>query len=99
MRSVKEIIQRMVSSPERAALLSPSRRRQCIDHVRQTLNVSECRVCRTMGQHRSTQRKVPCGLPDVARLTEDITALAGEFGRYALPGRRLRSNLPRGAIA
>jgi putative transposase len=27
-------------------------------------------------------RKVPCGLPDEARLTEDITALAEEFGRY-----------------
>ncbi|UTH50272.1 IS3 family transposase (plasmid) [Loktanella salsilacus] len=63
-------------------LLSPSRRRQCIDHVRQTLSVSERRVCRTLGQHRSTQRKVPCGLPDEARLTEDITALAEEFGRY-----------------
>jgi hypothetical protein len=40
-----------------------------------------------LGQHRSTQRKVPCGLPDEARLTEDITALAEEFGRYALPCR------------
>ncbi len=35
-----------------------------------------------MGQHRSTQRKVPCGLPDEARLTEDIIAFAEEFGRY-----------------
>jgi hypothetical protein len=30
-------------------------------------------------------RKVPCGRPGEARLTEDITALAEEFGRYALP--------------
>ena len=52
-----------------------------------------------MGQYRPPQRKVPCGLPDEARLTEDITALAEEFGRDALPGRRLRSNLPRGDIA
>jgi len=50
--------------------------------VRQTLSVSERRVCRTLGQHRSTQRKVPCGLPDEARLTEDIIALSEEFGRY-----------------
>ncbi len=28
------------------------------------------------------------GLPHEARLTEDIIALAEEFGRYALPGRR-----------
>ena len=50
--------------------------------MRQTLSVSERRVCRTLGQHRSTQRKVPCGLPDEARLTEDIIALTREFGRY-----------------
>lgn len=50
--------------------------------MRQTLNVSERRVCRTLGQHRSTQRKVPCGLPDEERLTEDIIALTKEFGRY-----------------
>jgi transposase InsO family protein len=35
-----------------------------------------------LGQHRSTQRKVSCGLPDEARLTEDIIALSDEFGRY-----------------
>jgi hypothetical protein len=67
--------------------------------VRQALGVSERRACRILGQHHSTQRKVPCGLPDDERLTEDITALTEEFGRYALPGRRLRSNLPRGGIA
>ena len=50
--------------------------------MRQTLGVSERRACRTLGQHRSTQRKVPCGLPDEARLTEDIIALTEEFGRY-----------------
>lgn len=50
--------------------------------MRQTLCVSERQVCRTLGQHRSTQRKVPCGLPDEARLTEDIIALTEEFGRY-----------------
>ena len=50
--------------------------------MRQTLSVSERRVCRTLGQHRSTQRKVPRGLPDEERLTEDIIALTKEFGRY-----------------
>ena len=82
MRGVKETIQWMVSSPERAALLSPSRRRQCIDHMRQALGVSERRACRTLGQHRSTQRKVPCGLPDEEQLTDDIIELARESGRY-----------------
>lgn len=50
--------------------------------MRQTLSVSERRVCRILGQHRSTQRKVPCGLPDEERLTEDIIALTKDFGRY-----------------
>jgi len=59
--------------------------------VRQTLSVSERRVCRTLGQHRSTQRKVPRGLPDEERLTEDMIVLTKEFGRYALPGRLLQS--------
>ena len=50
--------------------------------MRQTLGVSERRACRTLGQHRSTQRKMPLGLPDEERLTEDIIALTREFGRY-----------------
>ncbi len=41
-----------------------------------------CGVCRTLGQYRSTQRKVPCGLPDEDRLTEDIIELVRQFGRY-----------------
>jgi len=50
--------------------------------VRQTLGLSERRACRTLGQHRSTQRKAPCGLPDETRLTEGIIALTEEVGRY-----------------
>jgi len=67
--------------------------------VRQTLSVYERRVYRTLGQYRQTQRKVSCSLPDEARLTEDIIARSEEFGRYALPGRRLHSNFPSGDIA
>jgi putative transposase len=50
--------------------------------VRQALGVSERRACRTLGQHRSTQRKVPCGAPDEERLTDDIIELARTYGRY-----------------
>lgn len=50
--------------------------------MRQTLWISERRACRTLGQHRSTQRKMPCGLADEERLTEDIIELAREFWRY-----------------
>ena len=44
--------------------------------------VSERRLCRVLGQHRSTQRKAPCGADDEAALTEDIIALARQYGRY-----------------
>src|SRR4051812_23559243 len=63
-------------------LLSPARRRRCIDQVKEVLEVSERRVCRVLGQHRSTQRKVPCGADDEQALTEDIVVLAGQYGRY-----------------
>ena len=35
-----------------------------------------------LGQHRSTQRKVPQGRDDEERLTADIVALASQYGRY-----------------
>ncbi|WP_447953423.1 IS3 family transposase [Sphingopyxis chilensis] len=63
-------------------LLSPARRRRCIDHIRTMMPVSERRVCRVLGQHRSTQRKAPRGADDEAALTEDIIALARQYGRY-----------------
>ena len=44
--------------------------------------MSERRACRTLGQHRSTQRKVPRGRVDEQRLTDDIIALADQYGRY-----------------
>ena len=50
--------------------------------MRQELGVSERRACRTLGQHRSTQRKVPQGRADEQRLTDDIIELADQYGRY-----------------
>ena len=50
--------------------------------MRQKLGVSERRACRTLGQHRSTQRKVPQGRADEDRLTDDIIELADQYGRY-----------------
>ncbi len=44
--------------------------------------MSERRACRTLGQHRSTQRKVPQGRTDEERLTNDIIELADKYGRY-----------------
>ena len=40
------------------------------------------RLAWVLGQHRSTQRKVPQGRADEERLTDDIIELAREYGRY-----------------
>ena len=50
--------------------------------MRQVTGVSERRACRTLGQHRSTQRKIPRGRDDEAALTADIVELARQYGRY-----------------
>lgn len=44
--------------------------------------LSERLACRVLGQHRSTQRKVPRGRVDDAALTADIVSLATQYGRY-----------------
>jgi HTH-like domain len=62
--------------------LSPARRRACIEQVRAQLHVSERRACAALGQHRSTQRKLPRGRDDERRLTADIIELARQYGRY-----------------
>jgi putative transposase len=53
-----------------------------VDHVVAELGVSERRACRVLGQHRSTQRKVPQTPADEAALTADIIELARQYGRY-----------------
>jgi len=45
------------------------------------LRLSERRICRVLGQHRSTQRRVPTGPDDEERLTADIVELARRHGR------------------
>nr|BAM13940.1 hypothetical protein [Pseudomonas sp. K-62] len=62
--------------------LSPARRRACVEHIIDVLHVSERRACRALGQHRSTQRKVPRGRDDEEALTADLVALAERYGRY-----------------
>src|SRR5215204_3355068 len=63
-------------------LLSPARRRACVEHIRAVLNISERRACRALGQHRSTQRKAPRGKEDEEQLTADLIELARQYGRY-----------------
>src|SRR5262249_39092805 len=54
----------------------------CIEQVRAQLHVSERRACAALGQHRSTQRKIPRGREDEECLTADIIELARQYGRY-----------------
>ncbi len=53
-----------------------------MDHVVAELGVSQRRACRVLGQHRSTQRKVPQTPDDEAALTADMIELARQYGRY-----------------
>ncbi|MEP1142411.1 MAG: IS3 family transposase [Henriciella sp.] len=73
-----QILQEVV----RGKFLSPSRKRIAVDHVVEELGVSVRRACRVVGQHRSTQRRVPTPRADEAALTDAIINLAERFGRY-----------------
>ena len=44
--------------------------------------MSERRACRVLGQHRSTQRRIPQGRADEDRLVADMIELARQYGRY-----------------
>ena len=53
-----------------------------MEHVIAELDVPERRACRVLGQHRSTQRKVPRRTDDEAALTAEIIEHARQYGRY-----------------
>ncbi|WIJ23496.1 IS3 family transposase [Devosia sp. RR2S18] len=78
-------------------LLSPARRRACVEHVVTQFGISQRRACRVLGQHRSTQRKLPKTREDEAALTADIIALATQYGRYGY--RRITAMLHRSGWA
>ncbi|MEM8803980.1 MAG: IS3 family transposase [Pseudomonadota bacterium] len=63
-------------------LLSPARRRACIELIRSEMKVSERRICQVLGQHRSTQRYQPRSREDEDRLVADMIELAREYGGY-----------------
>ena len=63
-------------------LLSPTRRRQCIEHIRKALPVSERRVCGVIGQPRATQRYQATEPDDEVGLTTAIIGYATRYGRY-----------------
>jgi len=62
--------------------VSPARRRRAVECVCSALGVSERRVCRVLGQARSTQRYELRVSDDETFLMERVVALASEYGRY-----------------
>jgi putative transposase len=63
-------------------VISPAMRRQAAEKVQQELAVPERRVCRVLGQPRSTQRYNKHILDDEEVLTARIVALSSQYGRY-----------------
>ena len=53
-----------------------------MEHICKVLSLSERRVCKAIGQPRSTQRYKPILTDDEKLLTERIIELASEYGRY-----------------
>ena len=50
--------------------------------MQEALGVSQRRACRVVGQHCSTQRKLPTPPADEKPLTAAIIRLTQEYGRY-----------------
>ena len=63
-------------------MISPDRRRQAVKQVQAVMDVSERRVCRVLGQPRSTQRYQKHVAENEEILTTRMVALASEYGRY-----------------
>ncbi len=61
--------------------MGPSRRRQCVEHVKAIFGVSERRACKVLGHLRSTRRNKPSLVEDEKALTEEIVEPASQFGR------------------
>ena len=53
-----------------------------MEHVQETLRISERRACRVVGQERSTQRRRAARRDDEAALTQAIVDRAHQYGRY-----------------
>ena len=54
----------------------PARRRRAIEHVPRVMDVSERRVCRVAGRHRSTQRRTVALNPYRDKLVAEMRELA-----------------------
>ena len=73
----------ILQEASRGRRLAPRAPTACAEHIQLTMTVSERRACRALGQHRSTQRRVPRGRDDEAALTADLVALAETYASLA----------------
>ena len=62
--------------------MSPAKRRRAANQIEEELQVSERRVCRVLGQPRSTQRRAAVTKTDEGALREQVVSLACDYGRY-----------------
>jgi putative transposase len=62
--------------------VSPSRRRETVRHVQQSLEVPQRRTCRVLGQARRTQRYVPKRRDDEGKLIERMLELVRRHPRF-----------------
>ena len=62
--------------------MSPARRREAVEHVQKSCDVSQRRACRTLNQPLSTQRYQPSVKEDEPALLTRILELVCEFPRY-----------------
>ena len=83
-RAVSDLtLDKMILAEAYGETSKPFAPRRCIDNVRQALGVSERRACRTLGQHRSTQRKV-LAAADEGRLTRTSSSWRAVTGATAI---------------
>ena len=62
--------------------MSPSRKRDAVDHLQQEFSVSERRACSVAEQHRSSQRYKPSPREDEPRLVARMLELVREHPRF-----------------
>ncbi|MEZ6194500.1 MAG: IS3 family transposase [Planctomycetota bacterium] len=66
-------------------LLSPTRRRRAVEHLREEHGVSERRACKVHGQPRSTQRRREESPGRYLPLVRQLKELAARFPRWGTP--------------
>lgn len=75
-------MERFTERDGQGKLLSPDRRRQAVQAAQETFQLSERRVCRALGQPRSTQQYRKRKTGEEENLVLRVAELASQYGRY-----------------